>query len=185
MDLKEKPYETVNLVEGTIPSVYGTPQDVLDTSDIRSPSTRAAPRREKSSSAAQEAVGYGWDPVKLDVSSGNTYIRVASDSQVSNIGKAIWPPKRPFRGQECSGVCARKSITVDSAGFSPPRDQGKDTTVYILGADAAPYVVVSQYAHTHKKELYFVNYDECLACTILHVPAGSIVAGPLPKPFLK
>ena len=185
MDLIEKPYETFNLVEGSIPSVYGMPQDVLDTSDIRSASERAAPKREKSSSASQAPVGFGWDSLKLDVSSGDTRIKVTADSNANIIGKAIWHPIRPLKGQACSGLCAKKTAAVDSVGFSPPRDQGKDTTVYILGTDAAPYVVVSQYAQTHKKGLYLVNYDECLACTILNVPKGSIVAGPLPRPFLK
>lgn len=185
MDLKETPYGTFNQAEGSIPSAFGMSQYVLDTSDFRSPSTLAVPRREKSSAVAQAEVGYGWSSVKIDVSSGDIRLRVASDTNPNSVGKVISPPRRPFKGQACSGLCAKKTITVDSVGFSPPTDQGKETSVYMLGNDAAPFIVVAQYAQNVKKEFYLVNYDECLACTILYVPRGCIVAGPLPKPFLK
>lgn len=185
MDLKEKPHDTFSQTEGLIPNAYGMPYDALNMSDFRSPSSLAAPKREKSSATAQAAVGYGWDGVKIDVSSGDIRIQVASETNPNSVGKAIWPPRRPFKGKSCFGLCAKKSVAVDSVGFSPPTDQGKETSVYILSADAAPYVVVAQYAQHLKKEFYLVDYDECLACTMLHVPRGSIVAGPLPKPFLK
>ncbi|SPO04030.1 uncharacterized protein DNG_06713 [Cephalotrichum gorgonifer] len=171
-------YET----EGRISMRSNAYLDIINLSHPQSRSTGAGSMREKFSGDARVTIRDGWSQVKVDVSPEYPVFRMTSEVDSNRMGYGFLPPARPSMGRRCSGLCAiQKAEAVDYAGFAPPREEGKETTVYNLGKDAVPYMVVAQYAQVRERPLYFVNYDECMECTILHAPSGSIVAGPLPK----
>jgi hypothetical protein len=128
----------------------------------------------------------GWTGLSLDASARTKdahYLRLKK-------GRGLFPQrvvlgrwKRPLPGKNCSGRCqeAKGRIKANFAGFAPPLTDLQRSTVYNLGSDPLPWLVVAQYASEHPKPLFFVAHEECTGCTILEAPQGSIIAAKLPQ----
>lgn len=129
----------------------------------------------------QVSKGHGWGDTRLD--------RAAKYPSVQDRfgfftrkAATLGNPGRPLPGKICTSKCKDKDrkILANCAGFSPPDKDSNVTTVYVLGSDPLAWMVVSQYAYNHPRPLFFVSHRECLACTVLERPFGSIIAGSMP-----
>jgi hypothetical protein len=128
----------------------------------------------------------GWTGLSFDPSIRSRdahYLRLKKGRGLFTQRAVLGWWRRPLPGKNCSGRCqeAKGGIKANFAGFAPPLTDLQRSTVYNLGPDPLPWLVVAQYACRHAKPLFFVSHEECAGCTILEAPQGSIIAAKLPQ----
>ncbi|CAG9978703.1 unnamed protein product [Clonostachys byssicola] len=150
----------------------------VDTEAFMSQATSAQPRF---GSLETVSVGKGWGSLSLDPGSdGHLYLKKRYGPFIKRTMVGL--PRRGSPGKMCNGNCSGKKASTGAyfAGFAPPTTEPNQTTVYVLDKDPLAWVVVSQWASSHPRPLIFVSHKQCLVCTILESPAGSIIASGLP-----
>ncbi|VUC26648.1 unnamed protein product [Clonostachys rosea] len=143
--------------------------------------SQAASAQPKFGSLESVSVGKGWGGLSLDPrSDGHLYLKKRYGPFIKKAMVGL--PRRGSPGKMCDGSCSRKKSSSGAyfAGFAPPEMDLSQTTVYILDKDPLAWVVISQWASSHPRHLIFVSHEQCLVCTILDAPAGSIIASGLP-----